>query len=184
MRIIAGKHRGRILKELMHTETRPTIDRVREAIFSKIQFDVKNAVVLDLFSGTGALGFEALSRGAKEVFAVDVNKKSYDLIVENNKLLKENLNIINADFKVALQQFILTKKTFDVIFLDPPYESNFASVSLDIIANNNLLNKNGVIVWEHNIEKLNETVPNSLVCYDQKKYGTVYVSYLTIKENE
>ena len=182
MRIIAGKHKGRKLIELTHLGTRPTIDRVRESIFSKIQFDVKDGIVLDLFSGTGALSFEALSRGAKVVYAVDNSKESYELIKKNNSLLKENLNIIYADFKITLLDFKKQNKTFNVIFLDPPYDSNYAEIALEFIAKNNLLNSNGVIVWEHSKEKNNFILPAELVIYDKKKYGTVFVTYITINE--
>ena len=112
MRIIAGKHRGRILRSLLHEGTRPTADRVRESLFSKIQFDVNGGIVLDLFAGTGALGFEALSREAKEVYMIDNSKESCDLIVENNKLLKENAHILNVDFRVALNNFVRDKIVF------------------------------------------------------------------------
>jgi len=182
MRIIAGKYRGRKLLELTHLGTRPTIDRVREAIFSKIQFDIKDGVVLDLFSGTGAMSFEALSRGAKVVYSVDNSKESYELIKQNNDLLKENLNIICADFKTSLLDFKKQNKTFDVIFLDPPYESDYAEYSLEFIATNNLLNDNGVIVWEHNKDKNNFIIPNKLIIYDEKKYGTVFITYITLNE--
>lgn len=181
MRIIAGKHRGRILNTLKHEGTRPTTDRVREALFSKIQFDVKDGVILDLFAGTGALSFEALSRGAKEVYAVDNKKESANLIIENNKLLKENLQILNMDYLEALRFFTNKKINFNVIFLDPPYKTNFAEVSLEVIAKNNLLKEEGIIVFEHDNEKLEVQIPEGLEVYDQKKYGNTYLTYLTIK---
>ena len=88
MRIIAGKHRGRILKQLMHDGTRPTADRVREALFSKIQEDINAGVVLDLFSGTGALGIEAISRHADEVYFIDKNSNASSSPILTNCLLK------------------------------------------------------------------------------------------------
>jgi len=182
MRIIAGKHKGRKLFELTHLGTRPTIDRVRESIFSKIQFDIKYATVLDLFSGTGAMSFEALSRGAKVVYAIDNSKESYELIKKNNEMLKENLNIVYADFKTSLLDFKKQNKTFDVIFLDPPYETDYAEYALEFIAKNNLLNSNGVIVWEHNKNKNQYVLPTELIIYDEKKYGAVFVTYITLNE--
>ncbi|MDD4211562.1 MAG: 16S rRNA (guanine(966)-N(2))-methyltransferase RsmD [Clostridia bacterium] len=180
MRIIAGKHRGRILRSLLHEGTRPTADRVRESLFSKIQFDVNGGIVLDLFAGTGALGFEALSREAKEVYMIDNSKESCDLIVENNKLLKENAHILNVDFRVALNNFVRDKIVFNVIFLDPPYKTDLAEEALIIIAQNKLLTENGVIVFEHDKEKMQLTVPDGLIIYDQKKYGNTYLTYITL----
>lgn len=179
MRIIAGKYKSRILKSLTHEGTRPTADRVREALFSKVQNDINNGIVLDLFSGTGALGFEALSRGAKEVYLVDINKKSCDLIHENNELLGESANIINSDFMLALNAFANQNLQFNVIFLDPPYKTNLAEEALVVIAKNNLLLENGVIVFEHDREKLNVVMPEGLIIYDQKKYGNTYLTYIT-----
>ena len=179
MRIIAGKYKSRILKSLSHEGTRPTADRVREALFSKLQTDINGGIVLDLFAGTGALGFEALSRGAKEVYLVDSNKSGHNLIIENNKLLGENANVINADFSVALSTFISQKLQFDVIFLDPPYKTNLAEAALLIIAKNKLLAEDGVVVFEHDKEKLNVIMPEGLVVYDQKRYGNTYLTYIT-----
>ena len=179
MRIIAGKYRSRILKDLSHEGTRPTADREREALFSKIQTDIKAAVVLDLFSGTGALGFESLSRGAKAVYLVDSNKSSCNLIKENNNLLVESANIINADYVTALTSFANKNLQFNVIFLDPPYKTDFAQKALEIIAKNNLLAENGVIVFEHDKENLNINIPEGLLIYDQKKYGITYLTYIT-----
>ena len=179
MRIIAGKYKSRILKDLTHEGTRPTADRVREALFSKIQTDIKGGIVLDLFSGTGALGFEALSRGAKEAYLVDSNKSSYNLIKENNDLLGENANIINADFSVALNIFAKENMRFNVIFLDPPYKTDYAQRALEVIAKNNLLAENGVVVFEHDKENLNISIPKGLLVYDQKRYGITYLTYIT-----
>lgn len=179
MRIIAGKHRGRILKDLKHSGTRPTSDRVREALFSSIQNDIRGGVVLDLFSGTGALGLEALSRGSYKVYCVDNNIKSFDLIKQNNNFLKESANILHQDFKTALTNFVKEKIRFNVIFLDPPYASVLAEEAMTIIATNKMLLDNGVIVFEHDKEKLGVEIPKGLRAYSQKKYGIVYLTYIT-----
>jgi 16S rRNA (guanine966-N2)-methyltransferase len=179
MRIIAGKYKSRILRDLTHEGTRPTADRVREALFSKLQTDIKGGIVLDLFSGTGALGLEALSRGAKKAYLVDDSKISYNLIKENNNLLGENASIINADYAVVLNNFADKNLQFNVIFLDPPYKTDFAQKALEVIAKNNLLAENGIIVFEHDKENLNINMPKGLLVYDQKRYGITYLTYIT-----
>ena len=179
MRIIAGKNKGTTLFELKHLGTRPTADRVREALFSKLQNEIQGSVVLDLFAGTGALGFEALSRGASKVFLVDNNKESYNLIVKNNKKLQQDAICLNMDFKLTLKIFINKNIKFDIIFIDPPYATNLGEEALLIIANNSLLNENGTIVFEHNKDKLNFNLPLNLRVFDQKKYGITYLTFIT-----
>jgi|LGVF01.2.fsa_nt_gb 16S rRNA (guanine(966)-N(2))-methyltransferase RsmD len=182
MRIIAGKYKGRVLNTLNHEGTRPTPDRVREALFSKIQIDIKGGIVLDLFSGTGALSFEAISRGAKECYLVDKNEESYNLITANNKLLDGNAKIYNMDFKIALEGFKASGLKFDVIFLDPPYDSNLALEALDIVASKKLLKKEGALIFEHDKEKLGLKMPSGLKVYDRKRYGRVYLTFITLDE--
>ena len=103
MRIVAGKHRGLVLEEFDADNIRPTTDRVRENIFNKIQFDVADSYVLDLFCGTGAVSLEFLSRNAKSVISVDNNSNSIKLIEKNFAKAKEKPNLISKDFKVAQQ---------------------------------------------------------------------------------
>lgn len=182
MRIIAGKHRGRILKSLEFKGTRPTIDRVKEAVMSSLQNDINGGVVLDLFAGTGSLGLEALSRHAKKAYLVDNNLKAIKLIEENNKALNEEAIILQYDYKQALNYFNEKQIKFDVIFLDPPYESDMAQYSLDLIAKYNLLNENGAIMYEHDKFNNKFTVPKGLRIYSSKKYGNVLVDYLTLDE--
>ncbi|MGD9901053.1 MAG: 16S rRNA (guanine(966)-N(2))-methyltransferase RsmD [Spirochaetales bacterium] len=179
MRIIAGKHRGANLLELKYEGTRPTADRVREALFSKLQNEMIESTVLDLFAGTGALGFEALSRGAKLAYLVDKSKDAYNLILKNNEKLKENAVILNLDFKNALKKIADEKLKFDIIFIDPPYASSLGEESIKIIADNNLLKENGTIVFEHNKDKIGFTLPEGFKIYDEKKYGIVYLTFIT-----
>lgn len=185
MRIISGKYRGTKLFTLEGLNTRPTLDRVKESLFNILNFDLQNAVVLDLFSGSGALGLEALSRGAKEAFLCDNSRAAVNIIRKNVQKLKLEAftNIINKDFEKALQDLHIKNKKFDIIFLDPPYESNFAEIAVKKIIEFELLTENGIIVLEtDNIEKVHKNLEGSLIpIYDERKYGRVHLIFLSRK---
>lgn len=139
MRVISGKSRGKKLVSLEGDNTRPTLDRVKEALFNKIQFYVQDAVVLDLFAGSGALGVEALSRGAKEVVFCDKVPDTIK-VIKQNVTATNNLDksiIINKDYNDLLKN--VSNKKFDIVFLDPPYKTNLAIESLQKIVMSNLL---------------------------------------------
>ena len=174
MRVVAGKYRGKKLKEFSLNSTRPTLDRVKEAIFSSIQFDVLNTKTLDLFSGTGALGIEAISRGAKTTFLVDASKDAVKIIKENLKNIVEDCKVINSDYLSFLNN-VKTQK-FDVVLLDPPYATDYAEKAIDFILSNDMLSDNGVIVWEKAIDTKLPEYENLFV--KTKKYGTVEVVYI------
>ena len=152
MRVISGKARGTILRTPEGLRTRPTADRVKEAMFSIIQFDLPNAKVLDLFAGTGQLGIEAVSRGAKSAFFVDSQASACSLIKENLKKtrLEEYARVINSDYTAFLNT--CTDK-FDIIFLDPPYAEVFLENSLKMITEIDILQTNGIIVTERPLGK-------------------------------
>ena len=187
MRIISGKYRGTKLFTLEGLNTRPTLDRVKESLFNILNFDLQNAVVLDLFSGSGALGLEALSRGAKEAFLCDNSRAAVNIIRKNVQKLKLEAftNIINKDFEKALQDLHIKNKKFDIIFLDPPYDSNLGINSLKFISDNKnkVLSKDGIIIYETDKnfilklkKKATETVLDdfeNLECYDKRHYGNV-----------
>ena len=139
LRIISGKAKGTKLETLEGLDTRPTLDRVKEALFSIIQFKLWDAKVLDLFSGSGALGLESISRGAKEAYLCDNSKKAIEIIKQNVKKthFESNANIINKDYKKCLED--LKDNQFDIIFLDPPYNSNYGIEAVRIITENNML---------------------------------------------
>lgn len=143
MRVISGKSRGKKLISLEGDNTRPTLDRVKEALFNIIQFDIKDAVVLDLFAGTGALGIEALSRGAKEVVFCDKVPDAIKVIKQNvtNTSNLDKATIINKDCKDVLKDLSKQNKKFDIVFLDPPYKTNLAIESMQKIIMSNLLTK-------------------------------------------
>ena len=152
MRVISGKARGVNLKTPAGTATRPTADRVKEAVFSIIQFDLPGATVLDLFGGTGQLGIEALSRGAKNAVFVDERDDACKLIRENLKRtkLEGEGRIIRSDYSAFLKS---TSQKFDIIVLDPPYAEVFLENSLNLITQIDILQSGGIIVTERPVEK-------------------------------
>ena len=182
MRVISGKSRGKKLISLDGDNTRPTLDRVKEALFSKIQFDIQNSVVLDLFAGSGALGIEALSRGAKEVVFCDNVLDAINIIkqnVTNTKNLDKSI-IINQDYKKVLENMYKQNKKFDIIFLDPPYKTNLAIESLHKIIDKDLLANEGIIIVEtDDINKEKEILEIEKVeIFDKKKYGSVWLIFI------
>ena len=152
MRVITGKARGVVLKTPEGMQTRPTTDRVKEALFSIIQFDIPGCKVLDLFGGTGQLGIEALSRGAKSAVFVDASDAACKLIRENLKRtkLENDAKVVRSDYMEYLRR---CHETFDVIFLDPPYAEVFLEKSLNCITEIDILQTNGIIVTERALEK-------------------------------
>ena len=129
MRVVAGKAKGVTLKTPEGMQTRPTADRVKEAMFSIIQFDLPGAAVLDLFGGTGQLGIEAISRGAKSAVFVDAADKACGLIRENLKRarMESEGRVVKGDYLSFLKS---SREKFDVILLDPPYAEDFLEKSL------------------------------------------------------
>lgn len=177
MRVIAGLYKGLKLNDFELENIRPTTDKVRESIFNIIQFKVSGSTFLDLFGGTGAISIEAVSRGAN-VFVVDSNKKSIDLIKKNTrKINNEKIKILELDYLSALNYFAKEKQKFNFIFLDPPFESEFGEKCLIFIANNNLLADDGVIIYEH-LDLKRFCVPQNLKISLRKKYGKIGVSII------
>lgn len=170
MRIIGGKYRGKKLKEFEINTTRPTTDRVKESIFNLIQFDIPNATVLDLFSGTGALGIEALSRGASEVVFVDANKQAVSVIKENLLNIEGNFKLYNCDAVSALENFKKEQKKFDLVFLDPPYATDLGVKAVEFLTQNHLMNEHGIIIFETAVDKDFKFDQNNY-CVDVRKYG-------------
>lgn len=175
MRVISGKARGVQLKTPDGLLTRPTIDRVKEALFSIINFDIPNSKVLDLFSGTGQLGIEALSRGAKSAVFVDAREDACKLIRENLKRtkLEGEGRVVRSDYMDYLSR---CKDTFDIIFLDPPYAEVFLENALNKITEIDILQSNGIIVTER---PLGKELPWEMDGYTRSKdykYGKVLLT--------
>ena len=152
MRVITGKARGVQLKTPDGMATRPTTDRVKEALFSIIQFEIPGATVLDLFGGTGQLGIEALSRGAKRAVFVDSGEPACRLIRENLKRtkLEADATVIRSDYLDYLKR---CRETFQIIFLDPPYAEVFLENALKRITEIDILQSGGIIVAERPVGK-------------------------------
>ena len=147
MRVITGKARGVQLKTPEGMQTRPTTDRVKEALFSIIHFEIPGARVLDLFGGTGQLGIEALSRGAASAVFVDAREESCRLIRENLKRtkLESEARVVCSDYVSYLRS---CNEMYDIIFLDPPYSETFLENSLKLISEIDILQSGGIIVTE------------------------------------
>ena len=164
MRVISGKYKGKKLKGFDIDGTRPTMDRVKESLFAIIQTKIRGSNCLDLFAGSGALGIEALSMGAKACDFIDHNDIAIKIIKENTSNIEESYSIVNIDYKKYLKT---TKNKYDIIFLDPPYKNNLLNKSLKYIEEYNLLNDDGIIVCEYEME---EPICNYKLI-SEKKYG-------------
>ena len=179
MRVISGTARGKKLNTLSGLNTRPTLDRVKEAVFSIIQFDLEDKNVLDLFSGSGALAIEALSRGAKNAVMCDNSYEAIKIIKQNVKetRLIDKVEIINKDYAEALKKL---NKKFNIIFLDPPYKSDFAIKSMEYIFRNNMLLDDGIIIFETDDKNKEQEILKykEMKIFDIRKYGSVYVIFI------
>lgn len=186
MRIISGRARGTKLYTLDgYDTTRPTLDRVKEALFSKISMELQDAIVLDLFAGSGALGLEAISRGAKRAYIADSSGKAIGVIRQNiAKTKSENETIVfQGDYLKILEKLKNRDIKFDFIFLDPPYKTDFAIKSIQKIVEDGLLNENGMVIIETDIEEdvLENLRKMTLDIEDVKKYGRVTLIFIRRK---
>ena len=178
MKIISGLYKGRVLKGFDLEGTRPTMDRVKESLFAVIQNEIKDSIVLDLFSGSGNLGIEALSNGASFAYLCDSNPKAIRVIDENiHKIGIHSCKRYCMDYKKCLEMFAQENISFDLIFLDPPYQTDYIEKSISFIDQYSLLNLNGLIICES--DSLDKIIyPDSFSCLKNKKYGDKYVVFL------
>ena len=179
MRIIAGKARGRKLIPPATMETRPTLDRVKEAMFSMIQGYIPEAIVVDVFAGTGSLGLEAASRGAKEVYLVDKSPVTFPLLKENVDNLKFNdfCTPLNMDSYDALRKLASMQKKFDIIFIDPPYCKEMIPEAIKLVKENDMLKQDGIIVTKiDTVEEIYQGF-DEIKLTRSKKYGNTTVCF-------
>ena len=175
MRVISGRARGTSLYSLEGRHTRPTTDRVKESMFSIINFHIPGGIVLDLFSGSGALGIEAISRGAEKCYFVENSKAAANIVRKNIEKTNCNENaVLNiCDFKTFLNS---VDEKFDVILLDPPYNKKMCDEAMKIIFERNLLKNDGVIMCE---TEYGEVVTTDYTKKKDYKYGKTMLSVFT-----
>jgi 16S rRNA (guanine966-N2)-methyltransferase len=184
LRVVSGKARGTKLKTIEGNDTRPTSDMVKEAIFSMVRPHIYDSVCLDLFSGSGAIGIEAVSRGAYKAALVEKSKKNESVIKENltktrllddiSLFLYDSSNFIDSRAKSYLKG--ISREVFDIVFLDPPYFKNLIVPSIESLISRGVVGEETVFVCEHDA---GEEMPESIGIYakiKEKKYGRVKVS--------
>ena len=178
MRVISGKYKGRKLVAPKGEKTRPTLDRTKETLFNMLAFDLPNSRCLDLFSGSGQIGIECLSRGAATCVFCDNNDDAISVIKTNlSSLGIVGQQVIKSDFKNALNAF--AGRQFDLIYIDPPFNSDFYNVALQIIAKNNLLSEGGQVVCE---TRDDIQFDSQFVTIKERKIGTVKFVFLVRKQ--
>ncbi len=179
MRIVAGKNKGNILKSPKDLSVRPTSEKVREALFDILGTSIEEICFLDLFAGTGAVGIEALSRGAKKVIFIEKELKCIKIIRENLEKTENSQNavVFKIDFLPGLKLLAKKKYLLDYIFLDPPYNRGLINISLLEISKLPILRKNGLVIAQHyKKEKVMENL-NNLKLFNQRRYGECYLSF-------
>ncbi len=172
MRVISGKVRGLKLITPAGEDTRPTLDRVKEAVFSMILPFIIDAKVLDLFAGSGALGIEALSRGAMSAVFVDNSSEAINCIHSNvNSAKFNNISVIQKGDSISFLKE--NTESFDIIFLDPPYQKNMYTKAFESIVENNAISNEGIVVVEYDNSIVEIPIPSGFVVLKEKKYGRV-----------
>lgn len=183
MRIVSGKLRGTKLETLSGENTRPTLDRVRESLFNIIQMEIRDCIFLDLFSGSGACGLEAISRGAKKAIMCDNSKDAIKIIQKNVvKTRTENQSeIYQMSFEALLRNKI--KETLDIVYIDPPYKTDYAYQSVKILIEKELLKEHSIVIIETDEkEKIENQIKQlEIEITDTRRYGRAHLIFLKVK---
>lgn len=178
MRVIAGTAKGREISAPKGMHTRPTLAKVKEAMFGMIQFDIEGANVLDLFSGSGSLGIEAISRGAAHAVFCDADRQAYSVINANLKKLGFDgaASVHYGDSLALLERLAGEGAAFDIVLLDPPYETDLESRAVAMLDELGLLNEGAILLCEHSLANPPRFTEGYAV-KKAKKYGDTYVTY-------
>ncbi len=179
MRVITGIARGRRLETLEGEDVRPTTDRIKEAVFSIIQFETEGRAFLDLFAGSGQMGIEALSRGAKTAYFVDNSRKSVETVKKNLKTVKleSDAKVFQMDFHSFLS---MNSKRFDIAFIDPPYKTGVLQEALNIIPES--MNETGIIIAENPLDEEILSNYGDFVLDRQYRYGKIKITTFRHKD--
>jgi 16S rRNA (guanine966-N2)-methyltransferase len=181
MRVIAGTARGRVLTAPRGLHTRPTPGRVKEALFSMLGAAVVDAVVLDLFAGTGALGLEALSRGASRAVFVDKDRQALKALAHNvATVAPDRVEVLAMPAERALRLFKGRSAQFDLVFLDPPYDLDLLPATLRTLAADELVQDGGLVVCEHHGKRPPPVPPADWQQQQSRRYGDVAVTILNV----
>lgn len=185
MRIITGKAKGTKLFTLEGKDTRPTAERTKEAVFSNLQFDIEGRVVLDLFSGSGQMGLEALSRGARMAYMVDGSRKAVEIIKRNAEKTR-----LTQDCRIFCEDAIAflggkgALESFDIVFLDPPYDSDLIDRALSALAENGSVKNTSYIICESSkFDILSEKNAKRYKIIKQMKHGVAHVMIMQLQED-
>lgn len=183
MRIIAGTARGTVIDAPQGKDTRPTLDRVRENVFNILQQQVRGAQVLDLFSGSGAMAFEAVSRGAAAAVLVDVDRKAHQVEEANCRKLRmtDRCRLLLMDWQTAVSQLTRAGERFSLVFLDPPYAMHDLCGVMNALRP--LLTDDAILLVEHEAKTFPST-PDGFDLYDSRKYGIASVSFFRLMHTE
>ena len=185
VRVISGSARGLKLNTPGDDRVRPTTDRVKESMFNIVQDWVYDSQVLDLFAGSGALGIEALSRGASQAVFCDNSLDSIKIIKSNIEQARvvDRSQIVSGDFKRCLRDMEAKNQSFDMIFVDPPYYEGLFEEVLDTIRSCKILKKDGIVIVEHDAKKPIGQV-EGLEVYKEKKYGITMLTFYCLEDDD
>ena len=185
VRVISGSARGLKLNTPGDDRVRPTTDRVKESMFNIVQDWVYDSQVLDLFAGSGALGIEALSRGASQAVFCDNSLDSIKIIKSNIEKARvaDRSQIVSGDFKRCLRDMEAKNKSFDMIFVDPPYYEGLFEEVLDTIRSCKILKKDGIVIVEHDAKRPIGQV-EGLEVYKEKKYGITMLTFYCLEDDD
>ena len=179
MRVISGEAKGQRLKVPKGQSVRPTTDRIKESVFNSLQNYIAESCVVDLFSGSGSLGIEALSRNAKQVYFVEMSNTHANCIQKNLEKTRftEKAVIVQRDIKAGIKWLNCHKITADLIFMDPPYDQNLVEETIYFLSNHDIMKNQGILVVEHSCTERIPEIIGKYKCIKQKKYGNTCVTY-------
>ncbi len=188
MRIITGHARGIALKTLEGEATRPTSEKVKEAVFSAIQFDIEGRSFLDLFAGSGQMGLEALSRGASHCTFIDASNEAISIVKENAKKtgLFESSHFLTSDYRNYIRK-AADRDSFDIVFIDPPYAERIAADAIERLFKAHLLKPFALVIAEseeENIFENKEALQNLFEIVKKKKYGRAWIHILRLRSED